>query len=158
MSLLRCCCCCGLSSSGITRHRWYYATVRLPASLQSILTLLSLVSIYSLSLRDLAGSPELPFIPNVQHATVIDPGEVIQHLPFALYPVGFRSLNTVALLILVLSRLYPFSLRLRPAALFPLCSIFGITPADPEFTTRWLACLAGVGLPPTGINDLARPH
>jgi len=158
ISLLRCCCCSGLSSSGVTQPQRDYTTVRLPASLQLILTLLSLVSIYSLSLRDSAGYPQWPFIPNVQHAIVIHPGEVIQHLPCALYPVGFQLVNIVALLIRRLSRLNPFSLRLRPAALFPLRSIFGITPADPEFSIRWLACLSGVGLTPTGLNDLARPH
>jgi hypothetical protein len=30
------------------------------------------------------------------------------------------------------------------------------SPADA--CIRWLACLAGAGVPPAGINDLARPH
>ncbi len=38
------------------------------------------------------------------------------------------------------------SLRLRPIVLIPLCLIFGITPADPEFTTRRLVRLTGAGL------------
>jgi len=41
--------------------------------------------------------------------------------------------------VLCISRLNHFSLRLRPAGSFPLCLIFGISSADPEFTSRWLA-------------------
>ena len=57
-----------------------------------------------------------------------------------------------------ISRLNQFNRSLRPAALFTLCLIFGITPADPVLHIRWLAYLAGVRFTPTGLNDLARPH
>jgi len=75
MSPRRCCCCNGLSSFGITRHHRYYAIVRLPAMHRLVLALLSLVPTSLSSLRDNAGSPGLPSIPNVQHAIVSDPGE-----------------------------------------------------------------------------------
>ena len=58
----------------------------------------------------------------------------------------------------IFTRLNHFSLRLRPVGLLASCLTFGITPAGPMLAIRWLACLAGVGLTPTGINDLARPH
>jgi len=38
------------------------------------------------------------------------------------------------------------------------CLTFGITSAGPRFAIRWLVCLAGTGLSPVGIHDLARPH
>ena len=86
------------------------------------------------------------------------PRGAVQHLPDALHCVGFRTPNCVAHPILALSRLNPFNYRLRPTVLVPLCLTFGVTPAGPGFSIRWLVCLAGAGLPPDGINDLARPH
>jgi hypothetical protein len=49
-------------------------------------------------------------------------------------------------------------LCLRPIVLIALCLIFGITPADPEFSIQRLACLTGTGFAPAGIYDLAWPH
>jgi hypothetical protein len=77
-----------------------------------------------------------------------DPEETDKHLPIALTPVDFRVVNHVILPNLLLSRLNHFSFRLRPAVLTPLCLIFGVTAADPEFSIRWLACLAGSGFTP----------
>ena len=57
-----------------------------------------------------------------------------------------------------LTRLNHFSLRLRPVALRPPCLTFGVTAACPMFATRWLTCLAGTGVSPAGLIDLARPH
>ena len=105
-----------------------------------------------------AGSPGLPSNPGIQHAIVSDPGEAVQHLPRALYCVDFRQLKNVILPISLISRLNPFNFRLRPAVLIPLCLTFGIIPAGPGFSIRWLACLAGAGIPPAGLHDLARPH
>ena len=58
----------------------------------------------------------------------------------------------------IISRLNHFNLRLRPAGLRPSCLTFGVTSACPMFTIWWLTYLARVGLSPTGIIDLARPH
>ncbi len=58
----------------------------------------------------------------------------------------------------ILTRLNHFSLRLRPVALRPSCLTFGVTSACPMFATRWLTYLAGTGVSPAGIIDLARPH
>jgi hypothetical protein len=89
---------------------------------------------------------------------LFDPGEAGEHLPCALPGVDFRAVNRVVLLVTVLSRLYRFSLRLRPAVLIPLRSVFGIAPADPGFSTRWLACLPGRESHPLEYHDLAWPH
>ena len=75
---------------------------------------------------------------------------------------SFTNLKNVTLTPIIrpqlFTRLNHFSLRLRPVGLLASCLTFGITPAGPMLAIRWLACLAGVGLTPTGINDLARPH
>ncbi len=47
---------------------------------------------------------------------------------------------------------------LRPVGSMTLCLTFGINPASPRLSFRWLACLAGAGFPPAGIRDLARTH
>ena len=129
-----------------------------PCRASMVLALLSLVPPYSLSLQDPTGSPGLSPNPSIQHAIVSDPGEAVQYLPCALYCVDFRQVKNVILPVLLISRLNPFSFRLRPAVLIPLCLTFGITPAGPKFSIRWLACLAGAGITPAGIHDLARPH
>ncbi len=51
-------------------------------------------------MRDSTGSPGLPYIHNIQHAIVYDPGKVMQHLPSALHHGGFHTPNGVALSIL----------------------------------------------------------
>ena len=58
----------------------------------------------------------------------------------------------------VLTRLNHFSLRLRPAVLRTPCLTFGVSSACPMLATRWLTYLAGTGVSPDGIIDLARPH
>ena len=119
-----------------------------PCRAYVFLALLSLVQHTLFPLKDPARSPGLPSIPNIQHAMLYDPGETDEHLPVALTHVDFRVVNHVILPNLALSRLNHFSFRLRPVVLIPLCLIFGVTAADPEFSTRWLACLAGTGLTP----------
>ena len=44
-------------------------------------------------LKDPAGYPGLPPIPNVQHAMLSDPEEAEEHLPFALPCVDFRHVQ-----------------------------------------------------------------
>lgn len=66
--------------------------------------------------------------------------------------------GTLSPCLYILTRLNHFSLRLRPAALRPSCLTFGVTSACPMLATRWMAYLAGTGISPTGIIDLARPH
>jgi len=58
----------------------------------------------------------------------------------------------------IISRLDCFNFRLRPVSLHLSCLIFGVTSAYPIFAIRWLTYLAGMGLTPIGIFDLARPH
>jgi hypothetical protein len=58
----------------------------------------------------------------------------------------------------IISRLNHFNFRLRPVGLRPSCLTFGVTSACPMFTIRWLTYLAGTGLTPVEIIDLARPH
>jgi len=72
VSLRRCCCRDGLLSSRITRFHWYYATIRLPESLRLFLFYYHLFNLLS-SLKDDSGSPELPIIPNAQHAMLYNP-------------------------------------------------------------------------------------
>ncbi len=69
----RCYCRDGLSSSGITRLHWYYATIRLLQSLQLFLLYYHLFNLLS-SLKDDSRYPELPIIPNCQHAMLYNPG------------------------------------------------------------------------------------
>jgi hypothetical protein len=46
--------------------------------------------------------------------------------------------------------------RLRPIVLIPLCLIFGVTSAAPEFSIQ--RGLTYAGLSPAGIHDLVWPH
>ena len=104
------------------------------------------------------GSPRLPFIPDIRHAMLSDPGAQRSTCLDALPHVDFCASHRIVLPICNLSWLNHFSLRLRPNVLFPLCLIFGVTSADPEFTIQRLACLTGSGFAPAGIHDLAWPH
>ena len=98
MSLQCCYCCNGLSSSGITRPQRYYATVRLPASHQLVLTLLSLVPILHSSLSDAAGSPELPNYSQYPTCHRLRPrGSNTAPVKYALYYVDFQIFNSVVL-------------------------------------------------------------
>jgi len=115
-------------------------------------------STYSLSLKDVSGSPESPIIPNGQHAMLYNPEAALYYLSFAAYNGGFQEGKPVALLVWKLTRLNHFSLRLRPVALRTSCLTFGVASACPMLATRWLTCLAGTGVSPAGIIDLARPH
>jgi hypothetical protein len=72
VSSQRCYCRDGLSSSRITRFHRYYATIRLPESLQLFLFYYHLFNLLS-SLKDDSGYPELPIIPNGQHAMLYNP-------------------------------------------------------------------------------------
>ena len=153
----RCYCCDRLPSSGITRLHWYYAIIRLPTGYLPSSLYYHLSGILSL-LKDPAGYPGLPHIPNVQHAMLSDPEEAEEHLPFALPCVDFRHVQLRRPSHFVLTRLNHFSLRLRPVVLIALCLTFGITPAGPGSSIQWLACLTGAGFTPAGICDLARPH
>jgi hypothetical protein len=72
VSLQRGCCRDGLSSSRITRFHRYYATIRLPEPLQLFSLYYHLFNLLS-SLKDGSGSPELPIIPNGQHAMLYNP-------------------------------------------------------------------------------------
>ena len=72
--------------------------------------------------------------------------------------VASRRGNLSPCLCKILTRLNRFSCRLRPVALRPSCLTFGVTSACPMLAIRWLTCLAGAGVPPAGIIDLARPH
>jgi len=100
-SLWRCYCCSVLSSSGITRPHKYYDTVRLPTMHQPVLALLSLVPALQSYITDIAGSPGLPYIPNIHHAIVSAPGKALQHLPI-------RTTSIVASAYLTASP-FPFS-------------------------------------------------
>ena len=80
--------------------------------------------------------------------------QTIQH-HFMVTSAGSRASSPA----LKLSRLNHFNIRgLRPVGSITLCLTFGITPASPRLSSRWLACLAGTGFSPVEINDLARPH
>lgn len=72
VSLQRRCCRDGLSSSRITRYHRYYTTIRLPESHQLFSLYYHLFNLLS-SLKDGSGSPELPIVPNGQHAMLYNP-------------------------------------------------------------------------------------
>ena len=72
VSLQRCCCRDGLSSSRITRLHRYYAIIRLPEPHQLFSFYYHLFNLLS-SLKDSSGSPELPIIPDSQHAMLYNP-------------------------------------------------------------------------------------
>ena len=88
VSSQRCCCRDGLLSSDVTRLHWYYSTIRLPELHQLFLFYYHLFNLLS-SLKDCSGSrqllhallyllhpcsrPELPIIPNTQHAMLSNP-------------------------------------------------------------------------------------
>jgi hypothetical protein len=72
VSLQRRCCRDGLPSSRITRYHRYYATIRPPQPLQLLSFYYHFFNLLS-SLKDGSGSPELPIIPNGQHAMLYNP-------------------------------------------------------------------------------------
>ncbi len=72
VSLQRRYCRDGLSSSRITRFLRYYATIRLLESRQLFSFYYHLFNLLS-SLKDNSRSPELPIIPNGQHAMLYNP-------------------------------------------------------------------------------------
>jgi hypothetical protein len=72
VSLQRCCCRDGLPSSCITHFHRYYATIRLPELHQLFSLYYHLFNLLS-SLKDGSGYPELPIIPDGQHAMLYNP-------------------------------------------------------------------------------------
>jgi hypothetical protein len=115
-------------------------------------------STYS-SLKDCPGSPELPIIPNVQHAMLYNPEAALYDTCLAHHKMGAARRGTLSFcLCKIFTRLNHFSLCLRPVSSRPSCLTFGVNSAYPMFTTRWLTYLAGAGLSLAGIIDLDWPH
>ena len=80
----------GLSSIRITELHQYYAIIRLPNRHQLFSFYYHLFNLLS-SVKEPLGSPELPLIPNVQHAMLYNPEAALQHLSFALHNDGFQE-------------------------------------------------------------------
>jgi len=96
----------------------------------------------SLYLLHPCSRPGLPSILNLQHAMLSDPGRLVQLTILSLHTLLASELAIPSPYpILSISRLNHFSLRLRPVGSLHLCLIFGITPADPRFTSRPVANL-----------------
>ena len=127
-----------------------------PAS--ACLTLLSLGSAYSLFLERLDRVSQVDAYSQCPTCHVLGPRRDKIAPTILRYPMVTSAGSTASSLALKLSRLNHFSFRLRPAVSITLCLTFGITPAGPRFSYRWLACLAGPGFPPAEIRDLAWPH
>jgi hypothetical protein len=130
-----------LPSSSVTRLHRYYAIIRIP-----VLRLPSLLVIacpaYSLPCKAKQGLPgcRLSSISNMPCSQT--PGRLVQLAILSLHTLLASELAIPSPYpILSISRLNHFSLRLRPVGSFPLCLIFGITPADPGFTSRRVANL-----------------
>jgi len=131
--------CDRLPSSSITRLLRNSRSHPTPCFAFAFLTCYRLSGILT-SLQDKTGSPGLPYILNLQHAMLSDPGVACATRLLSLHSLlASRIANPSPYPILSISRLNHFSLRLRPVGSFPLCLIFGITPADPRFTSRWVA-------------------
>jgi len=88
------------------------------------------------SMKDNSRPPELPIIPNVQHALLYNPETALGNVSFAPYNGGFQKGYPVALLVWKLTRLNHFNFRLRPVGLRTSCLTFGVTSAYPMFATR----------------------
>mgnify|MGYP001048227403 FL=1 len=121
-------------------------------------------STYSLFLRDILGSPELPIFPTIQHAMLllkslllVQPRSssmiLVSRIIQWWFPEGVRCHPAC----LNLTRLNHFNLRLRPV-LRTSCLTFGVASACPMIAIWWLTYLTRVGNSPTGTIDLARPH
>jgi len=131
--------CDRLPSSSITRLLRYYAAIRLPVSRLPSLLVIACPA-YSLPCKAKQGLPgcRISSISNMPCSQT--PGWLVQLAILSLQSLLASELVTPSPLpILCISRLNHFSFRLRPIASFPLCLIFGITPADPRFTFRQLA-------------------
>ncbi len=88
----------GLSSSRITRFLRYYTIIRLLESHKLFLLDYHLFNLLS-SMKDNSRSPELPIIPNGQHAMLYNPEAALGNLSFAPYNGGFQEGYPVALLV-----------------------------------------------------------
>lgn len=131
--------CDRLSSSSITRLLWYYAVIRLPVSRLPSLLVIACPA-YSLPCKTKQGLPgcHLSSIFNMPCSQT--PGWLVQLAILSLHTLLASELVTPSPYpILCISRLNHFSFRLRPIASLPLCLLFGITPADPGFTSRRVA-------------------
>jgi hypothetical protein len=99
-----------LSSIGITRLHWYYATIRLPNAAFGFLACYRLYTILFIKKKRPIGSPELPYHINVLRAKVSDSREVLPFLPLRKIKCCFLlSVKHQPSRITNLMELYPFN-------------------------------------------------